>query len=83
MTEWEERLAAHDVPYAPVLGVSAALAHPHAAARRMVEEVEHPTAGVLSLLGRPIKFPGTEQPPLRPRHGLASMARPCCGSCSI
>jgi crotonobetainyl-CoA:carnitine CoA-transferase CaiB-like acyl-CoA transferase len=69
-------LAAHDVPHAPVLGVSAALAHPHAAARRMVEEVEHPTAGVLSLLGRPIKFPGTEQPPLRPpprlgEHGEA------------
>jgi crotonobetainyl-CoA:carnitine CoA-transferase CaiB-like acyl-CoA transferase len=76
VTEWEERLAAHDVPHAPVLGVSAALAHPHAAARRMVEEVEHPTAGVLSLLGRPIKFPGTEQPPLRPpprlgEHGEA------------
>ena len=75
VAEWEERLAAHDVPHAPVLGVSAALAHPHTAARRMVEEVEHPTAGVLSLLGQPIKFPGTEQPPLRPprlgEHGEA------------
>jgi crotonobetainyl-CoA:carnitine CoA-transferase CaiB-like acyl-CoA transferase len=76
VAEWEERLAAHDVPHAPVLGVTAALAHPHAAARRMVEEVEHPTAGVLRLLGRPVKFPGAEQPPLRPppmlgEHGEA------------
>lgn len=66
VAEWEERLAAHDVPHAPVLGVSAALAHPHAAARGMVQQVRHPTAGLLRLLGRPIKFPGAEQPPLRP-----------------
>lgn len=66
VAEWEERLAAHDVPHAPVLGVLAALSHPHAIARRMVEEVEHPTAGILRLLGRPVKFPGAEQPPLRP-----------------
>ncbi|MGG5809299.1 CaiB/BaiF CoA transferase family protein [Falsiroseomonas sp. CW058] len=66
VAEWEERLAAHDVPHAPVLGVNAALAHPHAAARGMVAEVEHPSAGTLKLLGRPIKFPGEEQSALRP-----------------
>ncbi len=66
VAEWEERLAAQDVPHAPVLGVQAALAHPHAAARHMVEEVEHPTAGTLRLLGRPVKFPGAQQPPLQP-----------------
>ncbi|WP_270933657.1 CaiB/BaiF CoA transferase family protein [Falsiroseomonas oryzae] len=66
VAEWEERLAAHDVPHAPVLGVTGALNHPHAAARGMVEEVEHPTAGLLRLLGRPIKFPGAQQAPLQP-----------------
>lgn len=64
--EWERILLEHDVPHAPVLGVRAAMAHPHAKARRMVEEVEHPTAGTLRLLGRAIKFPGAEQPPLTP-----------------
>jgi crotonobetainyl-CoA:carnitine CoA-transferase CaiB-like acyl-CoA transferase len=63
---WERLLAEHDVPHAPVLGVTAALAHPHTAARGMVEEVDHPTAGPLRLLGRPIKFPGAPQPPLAP-----------------
>lgn len=66
VAEWQARLTEHDVPHAPVLGVSAALAHPHAAARRMVEEVAHPAAGTLRLLGRPVKFPGAEQPPLAP-----------------
>jgi crotonobetainyl-CoA:carnitine CoA-transferase CaiB-like acyl-CoA transferase len=32
----------------------------------MVAEVEHPTAGTLRLLGRPIKFPGEEQVALEP-----------------
>ncbi len=70
VAEWERILLAHDVPHAPVLGVRDAMAHPHAEARRMVETVEHPTAGVLHLLGRPIKFPGAEQAPLRPPPSL-------------
>jgi len=63
VAEWEERLAAFDVPHAPVLGVTAALAHPHAQAREMVVTAEHPTAGELRLAGRPIKFPGMPQRP--------------------
>src|SRR6266704_1653111 len=63
VAEWQERLAACDVPHAPVLGVNAALAHPHAVAREMVVEADHPTAGRLRLAGRPIKFPGAPQRP--------------------
>jgi crotonobetainyl-CoA:carnitine CoA-transferase CaiB-like acyl-CoA transferase len=63
VAEWEERLARYDVPHAPVLGVTAALSHPHALAREMVITAEHATAGPLRLLGRPIKFPGAPQPP--------------------
>lgn len=66
VAEWERILLEHDVPHAPVLGVRAALAHPQAQARGMVAEVEHPTAGTLRLLGRPIKFPGEEQAALEP-----------------
>lgn len=63
VTAWQERLAAFDVPHAPVLGVTAALAHPHARARDMVVSAQHATAGELRLVGRPIKFPGAPQRP--------------------
>src|SRR5216684_1291724 len=63
VAEWQERLTRFDVPHAPVLGVNAALAHPHARAREMVTEADHPTAGPMRLVGRPIKFPGAPQLP--------------------
>jgi formyl-CoA transferase/CoA:oxalate CoA-transferase len=63
VAEWQERLTSFDVPHAPVLGVTAALAHPHAQAREMVVTAEHATAGSLRLAGRPIKFPGAPQSP--------------------
>src|SRR5207248_504747 len=58
------QLAAADVPHAPVLGVTAALAHPHAVAREMVVEAEHPTIGPMRVIGRPIKFPDAPQRPV-------------------
>ena len=64
VAEWEKRLAAADVPHAPVLGVTAALAHPHAKARGMVVEAEHPAIGPMRVVGRPIKFPGAPQRPV-------------------
>jgi crotonobetainyl-CoA:carnitine CoA-transferase CaiB-like acyl-CoA transferase len=64
VAEWEARLAAADVPHAPVLGVAAALAHPHAKARRMVVEAEHAAIGPMRVVGRPIKFPGAPQRPV-------------------
>jgi crotonobetainyl-CoA:carnitine CoA-transferase CaiB-like acyl-CoA transferase len=64
VAEWEARLKAADVPHAPVLGVTAALSHPHALAREMVVEVEHATIGPMKVVGRPIKFPGAPQPPV-------------------
>jgi crotonobetainyl-CoA:carnitine CoA-transferase CaiB-like acyl-CoA transferase len=64
VAEWEERLAAADVPHAPVLGVTAALAHPHAVAREMVVEADHATIGSMRVAGRPIKFPGAPQRPV-------------------
>jgi crotonobetainyl-CoA:carnitine CoA-transferase CaiB-like acyl-CoA transferase len=64
VAEWEKRLAAADVPHAPVLGVTSALSHPHALAREMVVEVDHATIGPIKVAGRPIKFPGAPQPPI-------------------
>jgi crotonobetainyl-CoA:carnitine CoA-transferase CaiB-like acyl-CoA transferase len=64
VADWEKRLAAADVPHAPVLGVTAALSHPQALAREMVVEVDHATIGPMKVAGRPIKFPGAKQPPV-------------------
>ena len=64
--EWVERLTRNDVPNAPVLGVGAALNHPHSLARDMLVSAEHPGVGPIRMVGRPIKFPGAPQAPLRP-----------------
>jgi crotonobetainyl-CoA:carnitine CoA-transferase CaiB-like acyl-CoA transferase len=64
VAEWQERLAKFDVPHAPVLGVTAALAQPHAAAREMVVTAEHAGIGPMRLAGRPVKFPGAPQRPV-------------------
>jgi len=64
VAEMVEVLERYDVPHAPILSVSEALSQPQAQARNMVEAVEHPAAGPLKLVGRPIKFVGDVQPPL-------------------
>lgn len=61
VAEWERRLEDHDVPYAPILGISAALSHPHARARDMVVTAEHRDIGEIQMTGRPVKFPGAPQ----------------------
>jgi crotonobetainyl-CoA:carnitine CoA-transferase CaiB-like acyl-CoA transferase len=54
--EWTERLNAAGVPAGPVNTVPAALAQPQVAAREMVVELDHPVAGVLKMLGTPVKL---------------------------
>ena len=64
VAEWEAILKRHDVPHAPILGIGAALAHPHTLAREMVVTTEHPTAGTIRMTGRPVKYTGAPQVPL-------------------
>ena len=51
-----------------------ALNHPQTVEREMVVEVEHPDAGVIRLLGNPIKIADTdtrlEPPPLAGEHSV-------------
>jgi crotonobetainyl-CoA:carnitine CoA-transferase CaiB-like acyl-CoA transferase len=65
MAEVQDILNRHDVPNAPVLGIRAAIGHPHAAARDMLDEVTHSSLGAIPVVGRPIKFPGMTQSKLR------------------
>jgi crotonobetainyl-CoA:carnitine CoA-transferase CaiB-like acyl-CoA transferase len=50
------------VPHAPILGITDALAQPQAVARRMVVETQHKTLGSIPIVNRAIAFPGEQQP---------------------
>jgi crotonobetainyl-CoA:carnitine CoA-transferase CaiB-like acyl-CoA transferase len=53
---------AHEVPHAPILGVTEALTQPQAVEREMVVQVAHKTMGDIPIVNRSIKFPGDRQP---------------------
>ncbi|KPH62345.1 CoA transferase [Novosphingobium sp. ST904] len=53
---------AHEVPHAPILGVSEALAQPQAVEREMVVETQHSTLGPIPIVNRPIRFTDAPQP---------------------
>jgi formyl-CoA transferase len=61
-----EQLAAlfteHQVPHAPILGITEALAQPQVRQREMVVETDHKLLGKIPIINRPIKFPGNDQP---------------------
>jgi crotonobetainyl-CoA:carnitine CoA-transferase CaiB-like acyl-CoA transferase len=54
------------VPVAPVQTVREALESPQARALGLVQEIAHPTAGSLRLVGSPVRFNGAPPPILRP-----------------
>ena len=57
--DWIREFEAAGVPVGPVNKIGDMLADPQVAAREMVLEVEHPTAGRVKTLGMPIKFSRT------------------------
>ena len=63
---WLDRLRAAGVPCGRINSVAQALEDPHAAARGMVETVEHPAVGALRLLGIPFKLAATPAAVRRP-----------------
>ncbi|WP_404479369.1 CaiB/BaiF CoA transferase family protein [Novosphingobium sp. BL-52-GroH] len=52
-----------EVPHAPILGVTEALAQPQAVARGVVVEAQHAALGAIPMVNRPIRFTDAEQPP--------------------
>ncbi len=70
---WIAKLKAVGVPCGRINSVAEALAEPQAAARDMIETVQHPAVGELKLVGMPYKFSGTpasvrRPPPLLGEH---------------
>jgi formyl-CoA transferase/CoA:oxalate CoA-transferase len=57
--EWELLLNEAGVPCGPIYRIDQALEHPQVRHREMVVEVEHPAAGLVRLLGLPVKFSDT------------------------
>ncbi|KPL89399.1 CaiB/BaiF CoA transferase family protein [Ardenticatena maritima] len=73
---WIDLLVAHKIPVAPINSVAEALNDPQVRARGMVQQVEHPTAGLLDLLGPVAKLSETPAeigapPPLLGEHSEA------------
>jgi crotonobetainyl-CoA:carnitine CoA-transferase CaiB-like acyl-CoA transferase len=76
---WLARLTAAGVPAGSVRSVAEALGDPQLAARDMVVQVTHPTAGAIRQLGVPVKLsdtPGSVRcaPPLLGQHTEAVLA---------
>ncbi|MET4699392.1 crotonobetainyl-CoA:carnitine CoA-transferase CaiB-like acyl-CoA transferase [Constrictibacter sp. MBR-5] len=70
---WIARMRAAGVPAGSVRAVGEALEAPEIRYRGMVREVEHPTAGTISMLASPLKLSGTptadlQAPPLLGQH---------------
>lgn len=73
MAQWAARLAAADMPAAPVNSMAEAFEHPQAKARDLLYHCEHPVEGRIPQLGFPVKFsatPATHRlpPPLLGQH---------------
>jgi crotonobetainyl-CoA:carnitine CoA-transferase CaiB-like acyl-CoA transferase len=71
--EWVARLLAAHVPAGPINDYQQVFDDAHTRARNMVEEIEHPVAGVIHTLGFPLKMSGTparvsRPPPLLGEH---------------
>lgn len=60
--ELVEIFTAHEVPHAPILGVTEALTQPQAAAREMVVETEHQALGPIPIVNRSIRYVDAPQP---------------------
>jgi crotonobetainyl-CoA:carnitine CoA-transferase CaiB-like acyl-CoA transferase len=80
VAEWHAILDDADVPNAPVNNIGQALMQPVIAARGFVHEIEHPVAGMIRVLGSPLRFPGNYQndppapPPLLGEHTRGVLA---------
>ncbi|KAJ3022060.1 hypothetical protein HKX48_007100 [Thoreauomyces humboldtii] len=70
---WLDVLADVGIPFSPVNSIAQAFAHPQVEHREMVQEVDHPQAGKIRLVGIPVKFSETKPtirspPPVLGQH---------------
>jgi crotonobetainyl-CoA:carnitine CoA-transferase CaiB-like acyl-CoA transferase len=62
--EWVEKIRGVGIPCGPVNNLAEALTDEHLTSTDMLQEIEHPLAGVLKMLASPVLVDG-ERPPIR------------------
>jgi crotonobetainyl-CoA:carnitine CoA-transferase CaiB-like acyl-CoA transferase len=62
--EWVETIRDVGIPCGPVNTLAEALADEHLSSTDMLQEIEHPLAGMLRMLGSPLLIDG-ERPPIQ------------------
>ena len=74
---WTEQIQRAGVPCGPIYDVAQALNHPQVAARHMIHEHVHPTAGVVRSVGTATGMPtqATRPPPRLGEHGREVLAQ--------
>jgi CoA:oxalate CoA-transferase len=65
-----DRLIAERVPCAPVRTLEDVVEDPHLHARRMLESIEHPQFGRITVARSPLRYVGSDMLPLRPSPTL-------------
>jgi crotonobetainyl-CoA:carnitine CoA-transferase CaiB-like acyl-CoA transferase len=63
---------AHGVPSAPVRDLHEVLGNAHLLQRGMIEQIEHPRLGRISVPGSPLRFHGTAQTPATPSPDIGA-----------
>jgi crotonobetainyl-CoA:carnitine CoA-transferase CaiB-like acyl-CoA transferase len=62
----------HKIPSAPVRDLHEVLANPHMQGRGMIEAIDHPQLGRISVPGSPLRYHGTPQTPATPSPALGA-----------
>jgi CoA:oxalate CoA-transferase len=63
---------AHGVPSAPVRDLHEVLGNPHLRERGMIEQIEHPRLGPISVPNSPMRYHGTPQTPATPSPDIGA-----------
>ena len=71
--EWVDLLNSESIPCAPINAMDEVFKNPQVLHRKMLQEVDHPTAGKIKLVGIPVKYSDAEAairrpPPLLGQH---------------
>jgi crotonobetainyl-CoA:carnitine CoA-transferase CaiB-like acyl-CoA transferase len=72
LAEWEERLAGHDVIWAPVRTLGEAIHDPQARANGVFQTIDHPTAGPFETIRPPVTMSAYEMKGDRPAPALGA-----------
>ncbi|MGE0679647.1 MAG: CaiB/BaiF CoA transferase family protein [Candidatus Binatia bacterium] len=69
-TFWLEKLNAAGIPCGPVQNYDQVFRHPQVLARQLLVENQHPVAGTVRMVGKPLKFSATPAEDLAPSPSL-------------